>query len=530
MTPPRHISAGVLAVLSLAWLMGPLGCRPDVSETISQFAQADRAARIRPDYSSTTIPFNIAPLNFAIEEPGELYCVKIASAKGDHIEVFSQRPTIQIPPEPWHALLNANRGQDLTFEIFAKDEEGQWTRYQSVTNRIAKEEIDGFLVYRRMYPTHLWVKGEIGIYCRDLATFDESAVLSGMSVQNACLNCHSFPKNRGDKMLLGVRSHVYGTGTLLVDGQSVTKIGTKLGYTSWHPSGQMAVYSINNLPMFFHSSRNEVRDTADLDSLLAYYREDTQKVAIEPNLARKDRLENWPAWSADGKYLYFCSAPKLWEDDKIFPPAGYEQLRYDLVRVAYDIEADRWGQVETVVSSKETGKSVAMPKCSADGRWLSFVLFDHGYFPAWQPDSDIYVIDLHAAEETGTFTAQRMDLNSPQSESWQSWSSNGRWIVFSSKRLHGPFTRLMIAYVDPSGKATKPFVLPQEDPLFYESCLQTFNTPELVCQRPPITGEALAQVFRTDPLVDVQLPITMATPKADEADKGSPWHGQGQRE
>jgi len=195
LTPPRPISVGVLAVLSLAWLMGPFGCRPDVSETISEFAQADRAAQIRPDYSSTTIPFNIAPLNFAIEEPGELYCVKISSTQGDPIEVFSQRPTIQIPPGPWRALLEANRGQDLTFDMFVKDEKGQWTRYQNMTNKIAPEPIDGFLVYRRMYPTHLWVKGEIGIYCRDLATFDESAVLSGMSVQNACLNCHSFPNS-----------------------------------------------------------------------------------------------------------------------------------------------------------------------------------------------------------------------------------------------------------------------------------------------------------------------------------------------
>lgn len=506
----------ILVGLSTACLWGFPGCRPEARETISQYKEADRPAKIQPDYSETTIPANIAPLNFAIQEPGQLYCARVSSAQGRPIEVFSRTPTIQIPQKPWHALLESNKGQDLRIDVFSKGHDGQWTRFETITNRIAQEEIDSFLVYRKMYPTHLRIKGEVGIYCRDLTNFQESTVLSGMSVENGCLNCHSFPKNRGDKMLLGVRSTEYGVGTLLVDGSTVTEIGTKFGYTSWHPSGRMAVYSINNLPMFFHSSRNEVRDTVDLDSLLACYLDDKKDVVIEPNLARKDRLENWPAWSADGKYLYFCSAPKLWADDAVFPPMEYDKIKYDLVRVAYDIETNRWGQVETVLSSKDTGKSVAMPKCSPDGRWLSFACCDHGYFPAWQPDSDLYLLDLKTGEETGTFTPQRLEINSNQSESWQSWSGNGRWLVFSSKRRQGVFTRLFISYVDSSGKTHKPVVLPQKDPLFYESCLQTFNTPELVTEAPAATGEALAGVFRAEPRIEVRMPITMATPVAGQ--------------
>jgi hypothetical protein len=495
-------------------------------EPITEFDQMDREARIFPDYTGTAIPPNIAPLNFLIREPGFAFCARISSQQGDTIEVFSRDGVIDIPQTRWHDLLEGNKGRDLQVDIFVKNEKGRWNHFQPVTNLIAQESIDGYAVYRKMYPTHLRVRGEIGVYCRDLSSFGESTVLSGMSFENGCLNCHSFPANRGDKMLLGVRSKKYGVGTLLVENGHVEKLGTKFGYTSWHPSGRMAVYAVNNLPMFYHSARNEVRDTVNIDSFLAYYLCEPQRAGVEPKLAQKDRLENWPAWSADGKYLYFCSAPKLWPSDTGNPPKLYNQVKYDLLRIPYDVDANTWGDIETVLSAEQTGKSIGMPRCSPDGRWLSFCMFDYGYFPSWKQESDVYMIDLHAAEQSGRFAYRPLEINSDKSEAWHSWSSNGRWILFSSKRLHDVFTRLFISYVDATGKAHKPFVLPQKNPRFYESYLRTFNTPELVTTAPTVTGEELAKVYRGSREVPLLIPITMATPKQTKASPMSAWDSQ----
>ena len=521
----------IIGLLILVLATGVFGyavlVRPaDRWDSIQEFGQVDREARIRPAYSSTVIPANIAPLNLLIDEPGVAFCARIASSDGDPIEVFSHDGDIEIPAKPWRHLLGRNRGQNLLIDVFVKNEEGRWNRFQPITNLIAQEEIDGYLVYRKMHATHLRVRGEIGIYCRNLSNFKESVVLSSMSYGNGCLNCHSFCQNSGGRMLLGVRSKDYGVGTLLVEKGVVREIGTKFGYTSWHPSGRMAVYAVNNLPMFYHSARSEVRDTVNLDSLLAYYLCEPQQIGVEPKLAQKDRLENWPAWSADGKYLYFCSAPRLWPRDAKSPPPQYDQVKYDLVRIAYDVETNTWGEIETVLSAQQTGKSVGMPRCSPDGRWLSFCMFDYGYFASWKKESDLYLIDLHAAKESGQFACRRLDINSDKSESWHVWSNNSRWIVFSSKRLHGVFTRPFISYVDASGKMHKPFVLPQKDPAFYESCLRTFNTPELVITPPPVTGEALAKVFRAHDELPVSMPITMATPSATPASPATAWQGQ----
>jgi hypothetical protein len=377
-----------------------------------------------------------------------------------------------------------------------------------------------------MHATHLQVKGEIGIYCRDLSRFKETVLLRGNSLEEStCLNCHAFAQNRPDTMLLGVRSPEFGVGTLFVEGGTATKIDAKFGYTSWHPSGRMAVYSVNNLPMFYHAARREPRDTVDMDSLLACYFADEKSIAVEPRLAEKDRLENWPTWSGDGKYLYFCSAPKLWSGKTAHPPEQYDQVRYDLARISYDVERNVWGEVETVLSARDTGKSIAMPRCSPNGRWLSFSMCHYGFFPTWQEESDLYLIDLEQYQRTGRATYRRLDINSDRSESWQTWSSNSRWLVFSSKRLHGGFTRLFLSYVGASGNVHKPIVLPQRAPDYNESCIYAFNTPELITGMPKLAGEKLARAFRNQKGLSVRMPITMATPHAEEVSPASSWQG-----
>jgi len=517
-----------LALALVALLLGTLiyGLRYG-RISIKQFSTIDRPANIRPDYTDVVMPANVVPLNFLVQEDGLAYCVKIYSKNGRPIEVFSRTAKIIIPQKPWHKLLNANRGQQLYFDVFVKTDDNRWNRFSPITNKIAGEDIDAFVVYRKMHPTHVQYYGKMGIYQRNLENFNESLVLdNGYLGIGGCLNCHTFCGNQPNRMLLGVRSPTYGVGTLFIEGDKVHKIGTKFGYTSWHPSEKLAAYSTIYLPMFFHSARDEVRDTVDLNSLLAYYLVGSKSLKVSPKLSQKDRLETWPAWSADGRYLYFCRSPMLWSSQDKIPPERYMEVKYDLVRISYDIASDQWGQLETVISAHQTGKSIGAPRTSPDGKWLSFCMFDYGYFPTWQQSSDLYLVDLKAAQQTGRYEYRWLELNSSQSESWHSWSSNSRWIIFSSKRDHGVFTRLYIAYIDQSGRAYKPFLMPQKDPSFYNSCLLTYNTAELITGPVPFTGEKLAKVVRGSAKISVDMPITMATPKAEAVPAPDRWLGE----
>lgn len=488
--------------------------------TIGEFTRSNREIKIQPDYTDTVIPPNIAPLNFMITEEGQQYFVKIYSKHGKPVEVRSKTAKILIPGRSWKKLLNLNRGQELFFDIYVQKQNNQWELF-TISNKIANEDIDSFLVYRKMQPTDTYYNGPIGIYQRDLENFDETVIIDNSFDTVYCVNCHTFCKNDPDKMLLGIRTISEGQShaTLMVDGEKTQKLDAKFGYTSWHPSGRMAVYSLNHLPMYFHfrSNRDEVRDTIDLDSALAYFMVDDKVTKTVPQLSDKARLENWPAWSGDGRYLYFCSAPKLWSNISVqnFPPEKYKQVKYDLMRISYDIDQDKWGKLETVLSSKQAGGlSIAMPRISPDGRWLVFCMCEYGFFPTWQSNSDLYMIDLHKAETTGKYEHRRLEINSDQSESWQSFSSNSRWIVFSSKRDYGVFTKPYFSYIQNSGNVSKPILLPQKDPEFYNSCLLTYNTPELITEPVRHVKGRLASTFRKDEKMELNMPITGATKKA----------------
>jgi Tol biopolymer transport system component len=263
----------------------------------------------------------------------------------------------------------------------------------------------------------------------------------------------------------------------------------------------------------------------DLDSSLAYYLVDSKVAKTSPNLAKKDRLETYPTWSADGRYLYFCSAPLTWQE-RTEIPEQYEQIKYDLVRIPYNLERDEWGEPETVLSADKTGLSVLLPRISPCGRWLLVTACDYGCFPVYRQSSDLYIMDLESVEQTERYTYRRLDINSDKSESWHSWSSNSRWIAFSSKRKYGIFTRTYLSYVDESGKVYKPVLLPQKDPTYYDSCLWTYSVPELITEPIRMKKERLGRIARSSRKIVVEMPITMATPKATGL---LPYHEQTQQ-
>ncbi len=82
-------------------------------------------------------------------------------------------------------------------------------------------------------------------------------------------------------------------------------------------------------------------------------------------------------------------------------------------------------------------------------------------------------MDLHTGE---TFPLK--NANSDDTESYHSWASNSRWIVFSSRRDDGSYTRPYISYISPDGKDSKAFVVPQKSPSYYRELMKSYNVPE----------------------------------------------------
>ncbi len=488
-------------------------CWPSVISIEGQETISETPVQIRPDYTNVTIPANIAPLNFTIEKEANAYKVKIHSKLGEPIELYSKSNKIKIPQKKWHQLISKNIGNDLYIDITV-DENASLTRYPTITNKISADNIDRYLFYRRHHPTHYLYNGNVGVYQYDLENNKETCVLDGYSFDDSgCVNCHTFCSGKTNPMTLAIRSMNFGSSMLLIKDGIAKKITAKITYTAWHPSGKILAFSANDVRQFFHSANKEVRDAIDMDSMMAYYLIDSNKIKTTEALSTKNVLETYPCWSPDGKYLYFCKAPLTWKKGSEIPPAGFQNIKYDLVRISYDIQNDQWGQVETIISAKDNSSSNLLPCISPDGRWLLYCQCSYGCFPAFRQDSDLYLVDLTAPEVDGKYQSRKLDINSDQSDAYHSFSSNSRWIVFSSKRGKGPFTRPYICSIDQQGRTTKPFVLPQKDPEFLDNCLDTYTVPELAVEPVTIKANALAKLIRSSQNLNVDIPVSMASPK-----------------
>jgi len=446
--------------------------RPPVDAVaIGDCVAVGRLPRIRPDYSGIVIPPNIAPLSFVVDEPGVCYYVEIRSERGENIRVTADTPSIRIPPEAWRKLLEANHGGELQLDVHARAADGSWHRFNTLTNTIAEEEIDGCLTYRLIGAGYnLW--GPLSIRQRNLENYDESIILANRPSGQGCLNCHTFWNNGTERMILQFGGGMvdYGSGMLLVKDGMAGNVDTRTatcpmpaGYASCHPSGELLAFSVNKVRQFFHSARTEVRDVVDLESDLAAYVLETNSVTSSPGICDPDLMESYPAWSADGKHLYFCRAPILWTDRDALPPERYDEVRYDLMRVSFDLATLSWGEPETVLSATQTGQSIMHPRPSPDGRFLLFSMCEYGCFPIYHRGTDLYLMDLASGDY------RRLECNSDECDSWHCWSSSGRWIAFSSKRGNRLFARPYFSCVDEEGRAHKPFVMPQSAPEFYDS-------------------------------------------------------------
>ncbi|MBN2000970.1 PD40 domain-containing protein [candidate division KSB1 bacterium] len=474
-------------IFSIFILLYFSGCK---ETSVESYTEVDTPAKIDPDYSEILIPPNIAPLNFKICENGMEFLVHMRAGR-NHINIFSKRNTIKIPARRWKRLLQSNRGGRIDIDIYIKNSQNQWKKYRKMQNQIALQEIDSFVVYRLIHPGYtLW--WEMGLYQRNIENFSESPIFTNRVAKRNCMNCHSFCKNNPQKMLFHMRAGY--SGTIFVNDDDVRKINTGTDYTmsagvypSWHPDGKHVAFSVNMIYQQFHAHQDKnilVKDTA---SDIIVYNIETNTITTSPKVSTK-RLENLPVWSADGRYIYFCSGPPF--DEKM----DYRDVKYDLMRIAYDTETNAWGNVEPVLSASETGKSISFPKISPDGRYLMFCMSDYGYFTIHFTSSDLYLMDLT------NNNYRKMKVNSDHVESYHSWSSGGRWFVFCSKKRDGLCSRLYFSYLDDSGNTSKPVLLPQEDPQFYDTFIKNYNVPELITG--PVTTEhwKLAQATLKEPM------------------------------
>jgi len=435
--------------------------------------KSDALPRIVPDYIGTNIPDGIAPLNFYVdEEDVEQTDVTIKGWKGNVLH--SNGADAQFDVEEWHRLIHQHVGDSLRVTVCVK-RNGTWTEYKSFPIYVSKDPLGEWGVTYRLIPPGYETWGLMGLYQRDLSNFEQTPIVENKHIDTNCMNCHT--PNRTDPSQFTF--HIRGShGATVVGNKQQTEmltprheaLGGSMVYPFWHPSGKFIAYSTNQTHQNFHQLNDRRVEVYDDKSDIIIYQPSSHTILLDSVTATKEHLENFPAFSPDGKTLYYCAANRVDSIQK-----QYKDIKYNICRIGFNPDTGELiGQVDTLINARMLGKSANMPRVSYDGRFLLYTLSDYGCFPIWHPEADLWMMNLENGDNHPLTAA-----NSQDAESFHNWSLNSRWIVFTSRRDDGLYTQLYLAHIDANGKASKPFRLPQENPREYDvETIYSFNTPE----------------------------------------------------
>ena len=451
------------------------------------FWEKNELPNIYPDYTNVTVPINIAPLTFQIDGKADDVVARLSVGKE---EVICGGLQIQPDADDWRRLADmAAKGDSIKVEVYV-EQNGSWTRFKPFNIYVSPDSIDSYISYRLIPPSYVTYE-ELTINQRCLENYDESVIYDNLlcseGAKGQCINCHNYQQYNPERMQFHARQNMGGT-VIAYDGivkkvnmrnDSILSAGV---YPTWHPWLPFIVYSTNMTGQIFHSVNPNKIEVFDSESdLIAYDVNKNEVTNIENDPAE---MECFPFWAPDGKTLYYCSAHFEYSDTvtdkgKEFV-AHTQEAKYNLYKKSFNPETMQFGARELVFAADSIDKSATLPRISPDGRYLMFTLAKYGVFHIWHHDAELWIMDL----QTGV--ARNMEeINSPDTESYHSWSSNGRWVMFSSRRYDANYTRPFIAHIDANGCGSKPFELPCANPDHHRQLLKSYNVPEFM--RGPVT-------------------------------------------
>lgn len=453
---------------------------------------------IYPDYVGVTVPVEIAPLNFSMLD--DSYTTIDVEVKGSHGgQIHANGEFADFDMDEWHQLLKDNQGGKLIFTVRG-EKDGKWIQFKDFEVFVSRFPMEAWgITYRRIAPSYK-IYSKMGIYQRDLSSFDETAILENTQSTGMCINCHTPNSTNPDQFVFHIRGE-HGATYIHHDGKDELlqakneTLGGSMVYPSWHPGGRYCAFSTNKTSQMFHAASNKRIEVYDSSSDVFVYDTQTHQVLNDTLIMRKYWAENCPAFSHDGKLLYFITARR-----QVYP-TDYDKECYNLCRVNFDESTGKIGtQVDTLLRADAMGKSVSWPQPSYDGRYVMYTLADYGYFTVWHSESDLWLLDLMTGE-----TRALDEVNSNKAESLHQWTANSHWFLFTSRRDDGLYTRVYFSSMDENGKATKPFMLPQRNPKrYYKMSLYSFNTPHFATRAVKLNKKETGKQIDSDVRVKTQ--------------------------
>lgn len=301
-------------------------------------------------------------------------------------------------------------------------------------------------------------------------------VMQGVPV---CASCHAFSSDGkymsmeynygndgGAQFIVKTASEVIVKKEYLFTWSDFPKSGllppTRGLFGRMSPSGRYAAASVNEI------SFATVMDDLDFCQLffptygvIGIHDRQAKTTRLLPGADDYGLVQANPVWSMDEKEIVFCRAntrnevhadlanvKTIMETRSIQELNALYPMRFDLYRVSFN--DGEGGKAVPLEGASNNNASNYFARFSPDGKWIVFTKSPYGIM--LQPDSELWIVPAAGG------TARKMNCNRGNFNSWHSWSSNGRWLLFSSK-ANTPYTEIFLTHVDENGNDTAPVVL-----------------------------------------------------------------------
>jgi Flp pilus assembly protein TadD len=319
-----------------------------------------------------------------------------------------------------------------------------------------------------------------------------------------CGNCHSFADNgsvlgldvdygndKGAYGILPVSKHMVMDDAKIITWADYKRADGELTFgllSRVSPTGRYVVSTVKDRSVFVAIPDLMISQLFfPIKGILVVYDRETKRFSSLPGADDPQYVQSNAVWSPDGKEIIFARAKahraerleqqnNVLIDGKDVPEFTEEKkpFLYDLYRIPFN--DGKGGTPEPVQGASGDEMSNFFPKYSPDGKWIVFCKAKS--YMLLQPDSELYI------SPAGGGVARRLRYNTARMNSWHSWSSNSRWLVFSSK-VNGPYTQLFLTHIDEDGNDSPPVLLER-----FTSPDRAANIPEFVKLR----GDAIAEI------------------------------------